>query len=439
MTDFEKAAEYIADIPRFAPKTGLDNTRIILERLGNPERAAKVVHVAGTNGKGSVSKMIALMLEKKGYKTGLFVSPHLIRINERMTINGSQISDADFTDIFDRVKKLTDILVKEREDFQHPAYFEFLFIMAALYFKEQDCDYVVFETGLGGRLDATNVTSPEVSIITSIGLDHMQYLGDTIEEIAGEKAGIIKPGVPVVYNTGSDVADRVIESTAKNRKCSMVRVESISGGQDDSDVKPVVWDFLHEIFGDRQPLYQYDNASTAIAAFMTLEGCVFFDEVRETVREALSSFAWPGRMHFVSPNVIIDGAHNEDAIEKMTESISVIQKNRGWKEVNIFFAVSSDKDYETIIKMLCQRLTIGSVYVTEINSARREDIGEIMKLFQKYLPAEKHFEVVGSTDMEKLWETAKGELLEDTFLLAVGSLYMAGELLEYEGGLSSDK
>ena len=433
MHEYSETVEYISGIPRFAPKTDLENTRIILRHLGDPHLNTKVIHVAGTNGKGSVSKMVALMLEKAGFKVGLFTSPHLIKMNERISINGNEISDADFVDLFDKVmntvRNLLDHGVSENGyDFQHPAYFEFLFVMAALYFSEQKCDYVVYETGLGGRLDATNVTQPEVSVITSIGMDHMQYLGDTIEDIAGEKAGIIKPGIPVVYNTGSDVADSVIEKKAHELKSEAIKIMDCP-------------DIVSDIFIDRQPLYQYDNAATAIRAFLIAEGIGAIDEreryngnktVREIVTEALECFDWPGRCQWLSDNVIIDGAHNEDAVIQLTKSVNHICKIRGFEKVSLFFAVSSDKDYESIIKILSEELPVEDVYVTEINSDRRQDISIIMKLFQKYLPSEKHFDVVGSTDLGRMWQLSKSEADEKTLLVAVGSLYLTGEILALE-------
>ena len=416
MTNYNGVIEYIGSIPRFTSKTDLENTRIILKHLGNPEQRAKVVHVAGTNGKGSVSKMISLMLEKAGYKVGLFTSPHLIRMNERISINGVNISDADFVALFDKVKKAVDSLLENDVEengfkFQHPAYFEFLFVMAALYFGEQNCDYVVYETGLGGRLDATNINMPEVSVITSIGFDHMQYLGNTIEEIAFEKAGIIKSHIPVVYNTGNEKADLVIEKKAEELEAPLYKITDIPS-------------YVSDIFGDSQPLYQYDNAATAITAYKILTG-------RDDVNEAIKAFTWPGRCQWLSSNVIIDGAHNEDAAEMLTKSLKYICKSRGFEKVSILFAVSSDKDYESIIKILTEELDIEDVYVTEINSDRKQDISVIMQLFQKYLPKEKHFDVTGSHDMHSMWELSRKELAEGTLLLVVGSLYMVGEILGY--------
>ena len=204
----QDAVKYINDIPRFADKTGPENTAKLMEILGNPERDAKTIHIAGTDGKGSVAKMMSLMLEETGFKTGLFVSPHLVDISERISINSVNIGDDDFGRIFDIVKSASAKLTEEGGS--HPAFFEFLFAMAAVYFSEQKADYVVYETGMGGRLDATNCIRPCMTAITRIGLDHTQYLGDTIEEIAGEKAGIIKKGVPVVYFTAETPASLFI-------------------------------------------------------------------------------------------------------------------------------------------------------------------------------------------------------------------------------------
>ena len=315
---YKESTEYISDVPRFTKKTDPKNNRILLAKLGNPQNCCKAVHVAGTNGKGSVSKMIALMLEEAGFRTGLFISPHLIRMNERMSINGVDISDDDFASCFSEVMNAVSELLEKEPEFQHPAYFEFIFAMAAVYFSKQSVDYVVYETGLGGRLDATNIVIPEVSVITSIGMDHMQYLGNTITEIAGEKAGIIKPEVPVVYNTGRDEADRVIENRARSKASEYIsaRLEREEGGN-----KSRIRKLVEESFGTTQPLYQYENASTAIEAYLIISGKKL-EECEEVIRRALASFTMPGRMQFLEENIVIDGAHNEDAIEKCIASVN---------------------------------------------------------------------------------------------------------------------
>ncbi|MCR5543262.1 MAG: bifunctional folylpolyglutamate synthase/dihydrofolate synthase [Eubacterium sp.] len=424
---YKESTEYISDVPRFTKKTDPKNNRILLAKLGNPQNCCKAVHVAGTNGKGSVSKMIALMLEEAGFRTGLFISPHLIRMNERMSINGVDISDDDFASCFSEVMNAVSELLEKEPEFQHPAYFEFIFAMAAVYFSKQSVDYVVYETGLGGRLDATNIVIPEVSVITSIGMDHMQYLGNTITEIAGEKAGIIKPEVPVVYNTGRDEADRVIENRARSKASEYIsaRLEREEGGN-----KSQIRKLVEESFGVTQPLYQYENASTAIEAYLIISG-KNLEECEEVIRRALASFTMPGRMQFLEENIVIDGAHNEDAIEKCIASVNRYLERGRWKKVSLMFAVSSDKDYETIIRLLCQGLPLEDVYISEINSDRREDVSEVMKLFGRYLPKEKANNIYGSTNMKNMWELAKSELDGETLLLAVGSLYMIGEILTF--------
>jgi dihydrofolate synthase/folylpolyglutamate synthase len=290
--------------------------------------------------------------------------------------------------------------------------------MAALYFAEQNCDYVVLETGLGGRLDATSVVTPEVCIITSIGMDHMQYLGNTIEEIAGEKAGIIVPGVPVIYNTGSYVADKVIEEKAGKLVSPAYNVVKYKDG--------VLKLLGEESTAGFKALYQIDNAVTATLAFMMMQEK---DELDVTdMKKALAKFSWPGRMQYLAPNIIMDGAHNEDAIKRFVESVKSIAERDGWKKMSLLFAVSSDKDYEDIISILTRELTFEDIYVGELASDRKLDASKVVELFQKYSTAEKHFSIVGTKNIEDAWRLATGELEEDTLLLIVGSLYMVGEI-----------
>ncbi|MBO4591443.1 MAG: bifunctional folylpolyglutamate synthase/dihydrofolate synthase [Eubacterium sp.] len=435
---YEEVDRYISDIPRFTKKTKVDNTKILLEKLGNPQKKYKSVHIAGTNGKGSVAKMMSLLIEKSGKKTGLFTSPHLIKINERFCINGIDISDERLVELFNRVMEAVEectIELKEVESsddgniwvFQHPAYFEFIFCMAALYFAEEGCDYVVYETGLGGRLDATNVIEPEVSIITSIGFDHMQYLGNTIEEIAGEKAGIIKQGIPVVYNTGDEKADKVIEKKAEQMGSDYFNVPEVWEGISD-DLKDSIMSYVNVSVP-----YQIENVHTAVIAWMVMQGVIdkngaLQDMVSEMSFSGLSSFYWPGRMEYILPNVVIDGAHNEDAIREFIKAIKREQDEKNKTKFSLMFAVSSDKDYESIIRMLCDGLNLEKIYVTEIASDRKTDVADVVELFLKYLPKENQLNVVGNSDLKKSFEMAIGETDEDTLLAIVGSLYMVGEV-----------
>ena len=218
---YEEAVKYILDIPKFTRKNDASHTKTLLGLLGDPQEAAKVIHVAGTNGKGSVCAYLDAMLRSEGKRTGLFTSPHLVKMNERIVIDGSPISDDAFVFVFE--KTLSCVRQMEKQGLAHPTFFEFLFAMACTAFADAGVEYAVLETGMGGRLDATNtVERPLACVITSIGMDHMEYLGNTPAEIAGEKAGIIKPGVPVFFSETSEESDSVIEKTAEKRGCFCV-------------------------------------------------------------------------------------------------------------------------------------------------------------------------------------------------------------------------
>ena len=212
--NYEEAVAYIEETPKFTTKNKLSHTKECLERLGNPEKKFKVIHVAGTNGKGSTCAFLTSIFREAGYSCGLFTSPHLVVINERFQINEKNIDNQAFMSAFEKVKALADELVAEGS--YHPTYFEMLFLMGMVIFAEAGVDYVMLETGLGGRLDATTaVEDPVACVITSISFDHMQYLGNTIAEIAGEKAGIIVPGVPVIYDGNNPEAAKVIRKQAE--------------------------------------------------------------------------------------------------------------------------------------------------------------------------------------------------------------------------------
>lgn len=215
---YKEAEAYINSVPKFTSKNKPENTMELIRRLGHPERHMKVIHVAGTNGKGSVCAFLSSMLTEGGKRTGLFTSPHLVKINERFQINNEPVSDEIFLDAYERVMKLVEEM--QKDGFYHPAYFELLFAIGMVIFEKAQVEYLILETGLGGRLDATNIVEkPVVTVITSISLDHTEILGDTIEEIAGEKAGIIKQGIPIVYD-GREKQRRESDSAkGRRREC----------------------------------------------------------------------------------------------------------------------------------------------------------------------------------------------------------------------------
>ncbi len=251
---YEEAEAYINSVPKFTSKNKPENTQELICRIGHPERKMKVVHVAGTNGKGSVCAFLSTMLAAGGKRCGLFTSPHLVKINERFQINNIPVSDEIFLRAYDKVMKI----VKEMQDdgFYHPAYFELLFAIGMVIFEEEGVEYLVLETGLGGRLDATNIVEhPIVTVITSISLDHTEILGDTIEEIAGEKAGIIKQGVPVVYDGREKRAEKVICKKAEEQNARAVHCMKRLFIY--WDPQTIVWiiRLMHRIIADRKLRY----------------------------------------------------------------------------------------------------------------------------------------------------------------------------------------
>ena len=223
MKTYEEMLQEILEIPKFTTKNPLTHTKEFLKRLGNPQEQFKVIHVAGSNGKGSVCAWIAGVLGKSGKHTGLFVSPHLVDIEERFVTDGKPCAREEFMQAAQTVHEIAEQM--QGEGIPHPTFFEYIFAVGMVIFRNKGVEYAVLETGLGGRLDATNViTHPLLTVITSISLEHTEILGDTIEKIAGEKAGIIKPGVPVVYDASKDEAAKVIEERAEQLKCRMLPI-----------------------------------------------------------------------------------------------------------------------------------------------------------------------------------------------------------------------
>ncbi|MBR4759570.1 MAG: bifunctional folylpolyglutamate synthase/dihydrofolate synthase [Lachnospiraceae bacterium] len=441
---YEEAVSYIDQIPGFAKKTGLSNTEYILKKLGDPHKKIPCIHVAGTNGKGSVSKMLSLMIRSEGKKTGLFTSPHLVRINERIEVNGEAISDEDFASCFQIVKNTVDEILKNNEmaggqECYHPAYFEFLFLMAAVYFEKCGCEAVVYETGLGGRLDATNTVMPKVCVITRIGMDHMQYLGDTIESIAVEKAGIIKENIPVVIQSGKKQADEVLIQQAKKLAAAY-----FLNGYDPAGFLPKAL-----------PPYQYDNAATAIRAYVVWKSVMadpkaaIPDMLEEAdanrVRIALQSFEMPARFDFLSENCVVDGGHNEDAILRFCEAVLSYKEKKGFQKLILVYGAAADKDYETVIEILAKQLSPDKVFVTQIPGGRALSATTAAEQFQKHLKKNIHriveaqetdFSKAGDIliceDYQKAWQAAKTLCNSETLLAASGSLYLAGGILRME-------
>ena len=403
-----------------------EHTRELLSRLGNAQEGIKIIHVAGTNGKGSVCAYLNAMLLAGGKKTGLFTSPHLVRINERFQINGEDVSDEQFLDAFLKVEKAAKEYEAEGEG--HPSYFETLFLMGMLIFKEAGVEYLVMETGLGGRLDATNVVEkPLACIITSISRDHTEYLGDTLEAIAGEKAGIIKAGVPVIYDASQPGPASVIAAKAKEMGSPAWPMEPSFYEMKTQSREGITFTFAYP-GGEKAELvipyvakYQMMNASLAFYTMHILQDV--HDIPKNVLAEGLSKIKWPCRMEMAAPGVIIDGAHNEDGIAQFVSTAGYFAKEN---EITILFTAVADKHYHEMIGEICEGIHPSHVVATQIDGSRVVPAEVLAEDFRKAGCTD----VCAEPEIGAAYEKALGKK-GSGMLFCVGSLYLAGELKAY--------
>lgn len=420
---YEEAVCYIDDIPKFTKKNTLDNTKMLLERLGNPERSMKILHVAGTNGKGSVCAYLSSILTCAGKKTGLFTSPHLVKINERFQIDQEQISDELFMEAFEKV--MSTVREAEKDGIFHPTYFEVLFLIGMVIFEKEKVEYLVLETGLGGRKDATNaVDNQMISIITSIGLDHVEYLGDTHAAIAGEKAGIMKPNIPVVFDAEREDVTAVILEQAQKLKSkaypvdsSMYKIDSATHKKIDFSTVTGYYETINlEISSIAE--YQVKNAMLAVTALKAIDAQGYFSD--EVIQEGICRMKWQGRMETVLDGVILDGAHNEAGVAEFVKTVRSFQDE---KKIVYVFAAVNDKNYDKMIETICRETKFAEVIVTEVSSYRKTPAEELAEIFEKYTDVS----VKVCPDAEEAFEVGCREK-EDGLLFCVGSLYLVGEL-----------
>lgn len=435
---YEEAAAYIEALPRFTKKHSLEHTKDFLRRLGNPAVDRKIIHVAGTNGKGSVCAFLQAILMAEGKQTGFFTSPHLISVNERIRRNNVPVDDETFFQVFCRV--VCAARQMEEEGAGHPSYFEFLFGMGMQAFSQMDVEYIILETGLGGRLDATNsIEHPALSVITSISLDHTDILGDTIAQIAGEKAGIIKRGVPVLFDGSNEEAAAVIRQTAVQKGAPCKEISNHAFEIQEVTRKHIAFSRLNaydkyvickvSICGCCQAM----NAEIALEAAEYLMGdrkfegtpdCTGIEEESgrdERRMEAVASVRWEGRMEQAAPHLIIDGAHNPGAVEAFVESVKALGAEREGKMVVLFSAVG-DKKYEQMIEYLCTNLDVKAYVVTEVVDSRGVPAEELGAVFRKYTDRK----VVFRKDIDEALHAAESLREGEGDIYCLGSLYLAG-------------
>lgn len=423
MASYKEAKRYIEEIPRFAGKNRVEDTARLLLRITEHSLKGKIIHVAGTNGKGSVCAYLRSILMAGGRSVGMFISPHLETMRERISLNGKMISEEEFTEIFVMVKEKVEDW--EKEGHSHPSFFEFLFLMAMVHFSKIQPDYVILETGLGGRLDATNsILNPAVCVITQIGYDHMQYLGDTLTQIAAEKAGIIKENVPVIFADKRVEVTGILTDYARKRKSKTVilRKDHILN----VNIKNKTIDFsLHtgyynyvSLSLNTFALYQVENASLAVLAVQEL-----MDEgiSPDMVRKGLWDAFWPGRMEEIRPGVFLDGAHNEDGIEAFLHTAAM--DGCVGKRI-LLFGVVADKCYKKMIQMIEDSGLFAQAAVTVLETDRSASIEELTGIWEQCKGMKCSFHKDAREALEKLFDDKTGE---DTAYV-VGSLYLIGQV-----------
>lgn len=423
--NYQEAVEYTDGLQMFTKKHAPAHTKEFLRYLGNPERKLKVIHMAGTNGKGSVCAYMQAILKSEGKTTGLFISPHLVTIRERIRINGEMLSEEAFLRIFKEVQKAVQKM--EKDGLSHPTYFEFLFGMAVRAFAEAGVEYAILETGLGGRLDATNsVEKPVLTVITSIGLDHTEILGDTIEKIAAEKAGIIKAGVPLVMDASNETAANVLRKAAENAGVLCREI-----GENAYEIQEITGKYI--AFSS---INLYDDTAcwkiptTAVCqpanALLALEGMTLvLKEHHASWREALMRTVWEGRMEEIRPGVILDGAHNLPAVKMLAESIrEQIRVNGKRGRIIVLFSAVKEKNYDGMIECICREIPADLFIVTELESLRAAGKEKLKQDFEKYTG----MPVLMKDTSREAWQAAMREKGEQDMLYCFGSLYLAGEI-----------
>ena len=418
MPTYDEAVNKIYELPKFTSKHSFEEGRSFLDELGAPDKKFKIIHVAGTNGKGSVCAYMESILMHAGYRTGCFISPHLTDCRERIRLNGRMCSEEAFVRAFEKTDTLSAKLFV-------PTFFEYLFFMAMLIFEEEAPDVIILETGLGGRLDATNLVSDKLAgIITSIGLDHTEYLGDTVDMIASEKAGIASPGRPLIYWEDTPGRD-AISDTAKMRKSVEIALSKAVISDVHRDNRGI--DFCLRYKYDSyicphvstQALYQVENAALAVCSLAKIpefEGHITDDDILEGLR----GMVWPARMEEIEPDIYLDGAHNEAATIAFLDSV----RAHGAAHRLLIFGCMRDKDYRTEISLMVGSGLFEKAVAVNIDSPRAESCETIAEIFE-----EMNMPVIRAADAKEALDIARDHVNDkDSYAYIAGSLYLAGEV-----------
>lgn len=424
--NYNDAMNYIQQVGNFGSNYGLERTNKLLDFLGNPHKDMKFIHIAGTNGKGSITSMVTSLLRGKGYKVGMYTSPYLEEFEERIQINGSNIPKDILGKLMDKVKYAVDRVVEE--GFSHPTEFEIITCLMFLYFYEEEVDYGVIEVGLGGRLDSTNVITPIVSIIASISLDHTNLLGNTIHEIAGEKAGIIKKNIPVVVYPQEEEAYKAIFNKAKEMNSKIIDVNFKDGELMDILYEDKIYQYIKAKFMDRVielklPLlgvHQINNLLVALKAYEIICEKENLEIVEEEIKSSISNVEWIGRLEVmnINPQIVIDGAHNIQGIKGLSYNVKKYFK---YKNIYLLLGILADKQVEEMVKEITPMAK--KVYALTPHSDRAELALDLKKVIDKY-----NNSCIAIEDYNEALNLAISEADKEDLILISGSLYMIGDM-----------
>lgn len=423
--NYKEALKYIEETHKFGIRLGLDNMTKLLDLLGNPQDNLNIIHMSGTNGKGSTCSFITSILKEAGYKVGLYTSPFLETFTERIRINGENIPEEDVARIISLIKEKIEQMVKE--GYSYPTEFEIVTTMAFYYYYEQNVDYVALEVGLGGRYDATNIIkSSQVSVIGSISLDHTNILGDNISKIAYEKGGIIKEnGVAIVYNQ-SDEVKNVIKQICYDKNATYIETNFDDIDIKKSDIYSQVYDVT--IFDESYENieikligeHQINNSILALTVIKYLEGNKGLKVDDESIRKGLINTKWPGRIEKISENplFIIDGAHNEDGALSLAKAID---KNFKYRNLTLLIGMLEDKDIDSVLDILIPKFN--KVITTTPDNPRAIDSSKLKGKILRYTD-----NVVDKKDIEEALNYTLESSNDNDVIISAGSLYMIGSI-----------
>lgn len=422
---YQDTIEYLYALQKHGIKLALSNSFKLMEIMGNPHQKFRSVHVAGTNGKGSTSAFIAAMLRSAGYRVGLYTSPHLVSFTERIRIDGVRIPERTVVELARRVREGSHQVSPDKAGAFSPTFFEVTTAMAFTYFAEEGVDIAVIEVGMGGRLDSTNVITPLASVVTNIDIEHVEFLGNTLAQIAAEKAGIIKPGVPVVTGVVQPEVVRVVEEEASIKRATVYRLsrdfhaEPVSAGREQVFRYRGTGASYENIRIGMLGRYQVDNACLALATIECLRSAgIVVDE--SAVRQGLAGAAWEGRLERVArgPDIYLDGAHNPASAKKLAAAVGELKSS--YRRLILVIGILGDKDWRGIISELAP--LAAQVIVTKPHYSRAMDVQSLAAEVRSMHGA------VDSADTVAAAITRAREISSpDDLVLITGSLYVVGD------------